>query len=275
MCNFSLHKLITSFLVRTISLNDSIFKWYWRTITLSYLSTNRILTLLSFIILMWLQHKWNAMSHYWDQAWHLLVWIFGFFGDLTTDTDSSGTEGEVIITGKFEHFYQFCGTCVGYSENKNVTDPQKELLIWHWKLGISMYRIQEFMKEQKIDEPNGNKFVVPPFICPKMKSSPKWPVPTCTSCLLACSKKRLIETKKQTIVPEKEVILSHKKYKPVNLVSIYQFVVTTPGWLQNGYGRDSSSYHFHEGTLCNYSDTGIIWIENQVSLGYSERILGK
>ena len=78
-----------------------------------------------------------------------------------------------MLTDEFDHFYQFCGTCVGYSENKNVTDPQKELLIWHWKLGISMYRIQEFMKEQKIDEPNGNKFVVPPFICPKLKSSPK------------------------------------------------------------------------------------------------------
>ena len=47
------------------------------------------------------------------------------FGGLRTDTDSSGTEGEVIITDKFDHFSQFCGPCVGSSENKNVTDPQK------------------------------------------------------------------------------------------------------------------------------------------------------
>ena len=94
-----------------------------------------------------------------------------FFDDLRTDTDSSGTEGEVIITGKFEHFYQFCGTCVGYSENKNVTDPQKELLIWHWKLGISMYRIQEFMKEQTMEYPNENKFVLTSVIRPKLKST--------------------------------------------------------------------------------------------------------
>ena len=43
-----------------------------------------------------------------------------------------------MITDEFDRFYQFCGPCVGYSENKNVTDPQKELLLLHCNLGISM-----------------------------------------------------------------------------------------------------------------------------------------
>ena len=64
------------------------------------------------------------------------------FGYLRKDIYSSGTEVEVILTDEFDKFSQFCGPCVGYSENQNVTDPQKELLICHWKLGISMYRIQ-------------------------------------------------------------------------------------------------------------------------------------
>jgi len=36
---------------------------------------------------------------------------------------------------------------VGAAENENISAVQKELLKWHWKLGIGMYRIQEMMRE--------------------------------------------------------------------------------------------------------------------------------
>ena len=81
--------------------------------------------------------------------------------------------------------------------------------------------------------------------------------------------------KKQTIVPKKEDILYHDKYNPGDLVSADQFVVNTPGWLPTGYGQDSSFYNLHGGTLYIYAATGIIWVENQVSLGASETVLGK
>ena len=67
-----------------------------------------------------------------------------------------------------------------------------------------------------------------------------------------------LEQKKQTILPEKEGILYLDKYKPGYLVSVDQFVVNTPGRLSNGYIQESSSSRFHEGTLYNDSDTGII-----------------
>ena len=62
------------------------------------------------------------------------------FGDLIT-------EGEVMLTDRFEHFSQFCGPCVGSSKNQKVTDTQKGLLLWNWNLGISMYSIKYLMKE--------------------------------------------------------------------------------------------------------------------------------
>ena len=34
-----------------------------------------------------------------------------------------------MLTDKFEHFSQICGPCVGYSENQNVTDPEKGITI--------------------------------------------------------------------------------------------------------------------------------------------------
>ena len=37
------------------------------------------------------------------------------FGNIITYIDTSGTEGEVMLTYKFENFSQLCGPCVGYS----------------------------------------------------------------------------------------------------------------------------------------------------------------
>ena len=60
-------------------------------------------------------------------------------------------------------------------------------------------------------------------------------MPTYTSCLLERSNKISIGTKKQTIVPEKEGILSHNKYKPGYLMSADHSLVNTPRQLPTGY----------------------------------------
>ncbi len=36
--------------------------------------------------------------------------------------------------------------CVGGLKNENLSMPQKELLLWHWKLGIGMQRLQAMMQ---------------------------------------------------------------------------------------------------------------------------------
>ena len=38
--------------------------------------------------------------------------------------------------------------CVGSVENENLTVAQRELLLWHWKLGIGMQWIQAMMRYQ-------------------------------------------------------------------------------------------------------------------------------
>ncbi len=38
----------------------------------------------------------------------------------------------------------FC-PCIGTACKVNLSGPQKELLLWHWKFGISMYCIEELI----------------------------------------------------------------------------------------------------------------------------------
>jgi len=60
-----------------------------------------------------------------------------------------------------------------------------------------------------------------------------------------------------------------------DFVSTDQFVCRTPGQLPDGFGREGLSSCFNGGTIYNDAASGLIWVENQVSLGANETVMGK
>jgi len=78
-----------------------------------------------------------------------------------------------------EHFSNFCGACVGAAENVNNSAAQKEILKWHWKLGIGIYHIQEMMRERHYEDPDGRTTILPAIIQPKNPSAKNCIVPPC------------------------------------------------------------------------------------------------
>ncbi len=131
------------------------------------------------------------------------------------------------------------------------------------------------MREQQLEEPNGTRSVLPPIICAKFPTASKCAVPACESCLLARAKKRVVGVAKVKAIPKKEGILARDKYEVGDFVSTNQFVVKTPGRLPNGYGRERRDLRYHGGTIYNDAASGTISVENQVSLGANETIMGK
>jgi hypothetical protein len=59
--------------------------------------------------------------------------VLDFFGEIERSVSS-------IVSNAESNCFP-CFPYVGDSENANLTYPQRELLLWHWKLGISMYRV--------------------------------------------------------------------------------------------------------------------------------------
>ena len=53
---------------------------------------------------------------------------------------------ETICT-KQASVFNACFPCVADETNQQLTGPQKELLLWHWKLGINMQHVQELMHD--------------------------------------------------------------------------------------------------------------------------------
>ncbi len=60
-----------------------------------------------------------------------------------------------------------------------------------------------------------------------------------------------------------------------DFVSTDQFSCRTPGWLPEGYGCESADRRFQGGTIYNNAASGLIWVENLVSLGANETVMGK
>ena len=85
----------------------------------------------------------------------------------------------------------------------------------------------------------------------------------------------MTNTNKVKLLPEKEGALSQDKLEVGDFVSTDQFVCKTPGRLPTGYGRESHNWRFQGETIYNDAASSLIWVENQVSLGSNETVMGK
>ena len=115
----------------------------------------------------------------------------------------------------------------------------------------------------------------PPIIKTKFASTASCAIPHCQSCELARARQRSPNVKKVQSNLDSEGAISRNKLEVGEFVSTDQFVCRTPGRLPTGYGREGTNSRFNGGTIYNDAASGLIWVENQVSLGASETIMGK
>ena len=153
-----------------------------------------------------------------------------------------------IFTQSDQTFFP-CFLCVGDSENENLTSLQRELLLWHWKLSINMYWVQELMRERTFKEPLGQRTILPPIIKPKFSSARNSIIPVCQSYLLAHVRKRTPSVKGSKAIPESEGALSHNRYEVGYFLSTDQFICRTHGQLPEGYGSESTDRRFQGGVF--------------------------
>jgi hypothetical protein len=183
-----------------------------------------------------------------------------------------------MVDLEYGHYNCFSGCGlpnVAVDANANLSSAQKELLLWHWKLGISMQRIQELMRVVEVEEPDGRVSTMDRVICPRIKAAANCPIPMCQSCQMSRARQRKPEVKKSKAVPEEAGALSREQYETGDFVSLDQYVVKTPGRLPTGFGRESNTNMFHGGTIFRDAGSKYIHVQNQVSLGAGETITSK
>ena len=135
---------------------------------------------------------------------------------------------------KFDCYSQICCPCVGVKENVNLTNAQKELFLWHWKLDISLHHIQELLHVHTAKESNGKYSLKLTVIKPKFASISNCSVPKCTYYELIHAKKCNPQVVWQHAIKEKD-ILALDQYQGGDFALLDQFVVSNPGQLLTGY----------------------------------------
>ncbi len=138
---------------------------------------------------------------FWSGMYRTNLSVLDFLGEIEHSISS-------IVSNAESNCFP-CFPCVHDSENANLTSPQRELLVWHWKLGICMYQDQELMRERTYEEHLGQCTVLPPIIKAKFPSAQNCVIPLCQLCLLARAQKRTPNVKQTRDLPESEGALGH------------------------------------------------------------------
>ena len=110
--------------------------------------------------------------------------------------------------------------CVGDVENENLSAAQRELLLWHWKLGIGMQQVQAMMRDQIYEDHLGRTQCHPPIIKAKYASTSSCKIPLCQSCLLARSRQRSPNVKRSQVNQDSEGAISRGKLEVGDLCQL-------------------------------------------------------
>ena len=189
-----------------------------------------------------------------------------------------------------------CSSCQRHSvvslsildaSNQNLTAAQKELLLWHFRLGhLGFAHLQQLMRQRTIQDigntdPITSKpeskptkaIIVDPCITPKNPSTRTCQPPLCAACQIARAKKRPTDVSTTTI--HREALLKIQDLEPGARVSVDQYESSVRGRLATSKGKESFGHKYGGGTIfCDHA-TGYIECHHQVSLRSTDTVISK
>lgn len=144
--------------------------------------------------------------------------------------------------------------------NYNLTDPEKELLMWHYRLGhVGMRRIQWLFRQGVLGTSERAKRVQQSAV--KLNSGP-----LCTACQYAKQRRRTSPGSTKRTEKEVDGVLKADKLFPGQQVSIDHFHASSKGRLLNTFGKESTDMKYKGGCIFVDHASGYIHVELQSKL---------
>jgi hypothetical protein len=130
---------------------------------------------------------------------------------------------------------------VAHETNQNLTQPQKELLTWHWKLGHCNFSwVQRLASDPRSEKRRR-------VLTPTTQISTAKP-PYCAACIFSKIKRKQPPGSTGGKPPPTMQIRSGD-LRPRQCVSVDQYVSSVPGRLPNTMGKESSKLKYNGGTM--------------------------
>ena len=157
--------------------------------------------------------------------------------------------------------------------NYNLTKPQKELQLWHCRLGHAGHSwIQDLMRVRK---GNVGDYGLEPVIPVKIDATTSCKPPKCSACIFARQHRRTPGTQTIKTKPEAEMAIRRDAMKPGDCVSGDQYQCSMPGRLPHTKGKESISERYNGGTLLVDHYSAFVFLRNQVSLSVGSTLKTK
>ena len=158
-------------------------------------------------------------------------------------------------------------------ENHNLGKPEKELLLWHSRLGHAGFGwIQDLMRTRKNAV---GETADPPLIPTRVSGTPTCQPPCCAACQLGKQHRRTPRSVRIQAIPENEMAIRRDHLNPGDCVSIDQYICSTRGRLAHTKGREPITSRYRGGTIFVDHASSYIFINHQVSLDVTQTLQGK
>ena len=149
---------------------------------------------------------------------------------------------------------------VADESNQNLVGVQKELLLWHWKLGhANLQWIQTLCH----DPTSNHRCFILDMHHDKTSSCV---LPKCTTCMLGKQTDHTPGTNSGALVKGKETMHRHEHLQPSDCISLDQYESSIPGRSPHTYGKEKKDDQYNGGTLFVDQASSMVFIQHQVSL---------
>ncbi|KAI2496716.1 hypothetical protein MHU86_17763 [Fragilaria crotonensis] len=153
--------------------------------------------------------------------------------------------------------------------NLNLSEPEKELLRWHYRLGHISFRKIQFLMRSGVLTKSNNKRKLHQAACSLTE------LPKCAACQYGKQHRRPAPGRVSTAVRDREGVLKDGHLVPGQQVSVDHFVSSTKGRLFTSAGRSLNSELYSGGCLFNDHASGFVHIEFQTHLNTHETLMAK
>ena len=179
------------------------------------------------------------------------------------------------VSYDFAPFKHHLLPCVTTETNSNLSPAQKEVLLWHFRLGCSMKKVQYMMSGHQSRDFEGNSHWSPPIIPVTLPSARTCALPVCATCQMARAKIRKAPVRTTKDSKKEKGALARDQYMPGDLVSMDSVTVSIPGRLFSGFGKETSKEQYCGITIFQDAGSGIIKAYPQVTNNAADTILSK
>ena len=154
-------------------------------------------------------------------------------------------------------------------ENSNLSEPEKELLRWHFRLGhLAFRRIQFLMRTGVLSHSHATRRLH--TAAAKIETPPK-----CAACQFGKQTRRPSPGKTSTAVKDREGALKKDHLVAGQQVSVDHFVCSTKGRLFDSRGKTADKDLYCGGCLFSDNATGYVHVEFQSHLNSHETLKAK